>query len=538
MNSLSPSLDDARWQMLLEQAASLYSDVTLSRGFQYYKQGRVRSYTPLLEHQIVAVVAGSEHYHVKLNADKLSSSRCECPVGSNCKHIVAVLLQYAHRGGRPAAAIVNAKMAGIAAASSAKAAASANRLQPPLQAERLEALPMTQWRKLFEQYAQSLPDARGRSGGEAMLAALQRAKPSSLAQGLNELYDLYAHLFALEKLLESSRTSGYLYSFQFQETLSALTLGISDLLASRSPLEAASPSEPDNDIRLRLTDIAADVRRRMIADPGASRSWLNVYRLLWSTWLKPPVGELRPYAAELEQLLAAESSPGEVRSRLPGQLAKGWMHYYMSQDEQAWAILRGANSGTTIVPSDLTAFLHALAEEEDWSRMQRWLVEIGELLSFHRSLELRVYMTFWNALLERLPDAEPAMWQTLVGMMPASKLIYEDALLEHGKWRQWIDYQLSSGVEPLSHRVTELAPIEKHAPETLLPYYHQAVERYVLAKNRDGYKSAVKLLKRLAKLYKKLKRESRWELFLAAFADRHSRLRALQEELRKGKLLE
>jgi hypothetical protein len=35
-----------------------------------------------------------------------------------------------------------------------------------------------------------------------------------------------------------------------------------------------------------------------------------------------------------------------------------------------------------------------------------------------------------------------------------------------------------------------------------------------------------------------MKNEERWETFIDAFSSRHSRLRALQEELRKGKLIE
>ena len=100
-----------------------------------------------------------------------------------------------------------------------------------------------------------------------------------------------------------------------------------------------------------------------------------------------------------------------------------------------------------------------------------------------------------------------------------------------------MDYQLSIGKEPLDFRVSVMQPIEKHEPELLLPFYHQAVERYILLKNRVSYKAAVKLLKRLSKLYKKIKQEERWEQFITAFASRHSRLRALQEELRKGKLI-
>lgn len=129
------------------------------------------------------------------------------------------------------------------------------------------------------------------------------------------------------------------------------------------------------------------------------------------------------------------------------------------------------------------------------------------------------------------------MWRTLQEMLPFSRTVYEDALAAHGRWDRWIDLQMCMGRDPLSLRVTALKPVEKEAPELLLPFYHQAVERYVLQKNRDGYKAAAKLLKRLAKLYARLKKGERWALFIAAFASRNSRLRALQEELRKGDLL-
>lgn len=66
--------------------------------------------------------------------------------------------------------------------------------------------------------------------------------------------------------------------------------------------------------------------------------------------------------------------------------------------------------------------------------------------------------------------------------------MYEEALLAHEKWRSWIDYQLSIRSEPLSFRVSVLQPIEKNAPELLLPFYHQAVERYVLEKTEPAIK--------------------------------------------------
>ncbi|EFM10454.1 zinc finger SWIM domain protein [Paenibacillus curdlanolyticus YK9] len=539
MNPLSPSLDDNSWHNLLAEAAAIFSDVTLSRGFQYYKQKRVQSYTELHERLVIALVSGTELYNVKLNPEAIASSRCECPIGSKCKHIAATLLQYVHQHGRPVASVVNAKSAAdLSQLSHSSRIGPLEQLQE--QAKQLAEQPMSEWHALFEQGMKLLPEARSVTNPQAVLAALARIKPA-LSSELEALFEVHAHLFALEKLLVASHqqwqtVSYYSSGYQSQETIPALTQAIAGQLNASSDIAA----KPGPDIKQRLVDTLAYVRRQMLGEPGSARAFLNVYLLLWSTWLKPAVsGDSNRFLIELEQLQEAETTADAARSRLPGQLAKSWMHYYLAQDEKALAFLREANKASSIRPHDLMGFLQDLSlEEPDGPRMLRWLIALGDLLSTHRFRELPVYVAHWESVIEQDPEAEPAMWQTLVGMLPSSKAIYEEAMLARGKWQQWIDYQISMGEEPLSYRVAVLQPIEKNAPEALLPFYHQAVERYVLHKNRDGYKSAVKLLKRLAKLYKKLKQETRWEQFITAFSDRHSRLRALQEELRKGKLLE
>jgi hypothetical protein len=263
----------------------------------------------------------------------------------------------------------------------------------------------------------------------------------------------------------------------------------------------------------------------------------RLYDLLWRNWLRPARGDTKMYAEELDALQAAGPELGAALSRLPWLLARCRMHFLLTQDQETWELLREAAAGFDVRPDDLYPFLSDLAEAEQWQRLVDWLAEISPLLTGYRRDGLTQYAVYWETALEQLPDSEPLMWQTLAGMLPYSRDIYEEALLAHAKWREWMDYHLSAGREPLDFRVSVFQPIEKHAPEMLLPFYHQAVERYVIQKNRDSYKAAVKLLKRLFKLYKKTKQESRWELFLGAFTDRHSRLRALQEELRKGKLI-
>jgi uncharacterized Zn finger protein len=130
------------------------------------------------------------------------------------------------------------------------------------------------------------------------------------------------------------------------------------------------------------------------------------------------------------------------------------------------------------------------------------------------------------------------MWQSLGELLPTTYRIIEDLYYEKRQWKPWIEMQIAQGYDPFTHRVHVLQPIEKESPELLLPYYHQAVEHYIRLKNRHDYKSAVRLLKRLEKVYKKMKQPERWEAFFTRFVSRFSRLRALQEELKKGKLLE
>jgi hypothetical protein len=275
----------------------------------------------------------------------------------------------------------------------------------------------------------------------------------------------------------------------------------------------------------------------MLIESQNLQYYTDTYNQFWLHWVHPNPVDTTIYLEELQHLDSAKDELGTALSRLPWMLAQSWMHFYLGQDQQAWALLQMANKTFTIPPDHVLHFLNVLYKDEAWSRMTEWLIETGPLLSSHRKVNLNHYLVYWEALLQHQPEAEPHMWDTLVGMLPYSSPIYQEKLLTHNKWRQWMDYQLSTGKEPLDFRVAVLQPIEKYAPELLLPFYHQAVERYILHKNRDSYKAAVKLLKRLSKLYKKMKQEARWEEFITTFAGRHSRLRALQEELRRGKLI-
>lgn len=78
--------------------------------------------------------------------------------------------------------------------------------------------------------------------------------------------------------------------------------------------------------------------------------------------------------------------------------------------------------------------------------------------------------------------------------------------------------------------------IEEMNPTLLLPLFLSEVNRLIDERNRPAYKEAIKLLKKVRSLYSKLNQEMRWNSYLELLSAKHNRLRAFQEELRRGNL--
>jgi uncharacterized Zn finger protein len=69
---------------------------TVSRGKNYLRQGRVADLALTDDGGLIAWVKGSERYATKVDMDEngLLESTCTCPYERDCKHGVAVVLEY------------------------------------------------------------------------------------------------------------------------------------------------------------------------------------------------------------------------------------------------------------------------------------------------------------------------------------------------------------------------------------------------------------------------------------------------------------
>ncbi|NIK78276.1 hypothetical protein FHS15_003414 [Paenibacillus castaneae] len=392
---------------------------------------------------------------------------------------------------------------------------------------------ITNWHERFALSTASLDNrTRNVEYVELALATINPLQPS-LAPAMKPLFKLHAYLFILERLTKHAFQHGTFIGYHTDAAITEVQEEMTILFENGSAMtEAADP-----ELWQYLFETLSYLRQQMLTHSGAQFYFTMPYILLWKNVIRPYRHDSSLYIEELEHLHAAQEALGDSLSRYNWLLAESKMNFYLSRDQQALEYVTELSKNKSFKPVHLLQFFYDLSDAEEWQRLLDWLTQTASLLERQRSETLGMYFRCWNEAAQHLPSAEQHMWDLLISMLPYSRSIYEDMLLQNGHWKQWIDYQLSTGREPLDYRVTVLAPIEKNAPEALLPFYHQSVEKYVLLKNRSGYKTAAKLLKRLAKLYKKLKNDEQWDVFITAFASRHSRLRALQEELRKGKLI-
>ncbi|WP_066309730.1 SWIM zinc finger family protein [Bacillus sp. FJAT-29814] len=127
--------------------------------------------------------------------------------------------------------------------------------------------------------------------------------------------------------------------------------------------------------------------------------------------------------------------------------------------------------------------------------------------------------------------------RAMLSGLPYSYADYEYLLFERGDYARWAELQAFVGMEYADLPKERVKMVEKERPDLLLGMLHQVAQKEIDAKNRSSYRLAVRHLKKLRTLYKKLKRVDDWEYFLDGLMERTKRLRAFHEECQRSKLI-
>ncbi|HHY74221.1 MAG TPA: hypothetical protein GX497_13560 [Bacillus bacterium] len=231
---------------------------------------------------------------------------------------------------------------------------------------------------------------------------------------------------------------------------------------------------------------------------------------------------------------------GKVNFSSECRLALAHFDFMLEKDKEAMERLAEGAANEVYYH---TTWFKTLAQNKIWTRFELWLPFIEEKMSAfiqqygeqNLKQQLTTFYLFFIKEYASEKGAGEIFINTLHKWLPYSHVDFCEYLLEKKEFKKWAELQLFTNM-PIENLDRELLKeIESEDRTSLLPLYHNAVERAIALKSRDAYKQAVKYLRKLRTHYKALKKEDLWNNYIHALSTKYKRLRAFQEELRKGK---
>ncbi|WP_181438644.1 SWIM zinc finger family protein [Paenibacillus sambharensis] len=523
-------LADEQVDFLQSAIATLIVPTIMERGWDYYRKRKVMVTEVVEGNAVYGAVSGESVYGVMLDADDFAYSTCTCPYKGYCKHMAAVFFHYYETTGEnPETWYRDYKDRNLPAGIKGKAALEAA-------ASRVEDVPDQEsgpsaWRDFF---AKDYGDIwrQCRHSLHPLQPVLQELKGKSKLwpEPLRRVHWLHVISFVLEQVelayASTDAYNRYYYEMSFSRSVDPWIAHFNDLVAELKPTEmAAGEQEWIDSLNHVLRENALRVSFVLLR-------WDYMLHVLWKQLAGNPV-----LAAEEREALNKLAAAGDWDDRQLSvlQAAKAQLSFREGDDAEAIKLLEDT-------PFERTSlFIYEFAEQRLGARHKegliRWLDFIGSKLADCRnSTMLRPFMRLCREADLNWPDS--GRWLDMMTQhLPYSYAELSAHLLERGKYEEWADLQLLLTIRPDELDVQDIRQVAKSAPAYLLPLYHQAVDDSIQTRNRQGYKTAVKLLKRLEKLYTSSGRSVVWKRYITQLHMKHSRLRALQEELKKGKLV-
>jgi uncharacterized Zn finger protein len=512
-----------------------FHSTILKRGLDYYRQALVRGLQADDSGKLSAKVLGSDIYKVTINLSSFTASTCNCPYGDYCKHMAAVLFEVCKRTGNDPmefltpSSLTESKLKGKNSA----ALTQPTPKQPPISKPRENGTP-ADWHRYFESQFKNYSlqsvyyvDSMVNDVNRKLRYIAENWQPT-----LRALYRLHLQLFTMklaDTMYQKLRTVYYYYhdyaagfsrvSKKFVEQIIQLTDEINQL-------------EEKERYPLHLAQTADYLAEQAFREPDSScMRWSEVYRLVWWKLL-----DQKQAAFQERNRLQSLMAKAELTSGIRDILAWAYVHFDIMEERDQAAMVWIGQQVMEVDPGALIGYLQTFLELELGDRLISWLRWLKPYVLRSDREYVQIYLRFWKKAL-RFQDVEEEWKEIAVSFLPESFYMYAERLFEKGSYQEWVDLCLLMNLTPLEIDSSNLKFIGAEHPRLVLPLYHHAVEQYIQEKNRDSYKRAVKMLKKLHAAYKKLKEQARWEQYIQYLSKQYSRYRAFQEELRKGKLI-
>jgi hypothetical protein len=363
------------------------------------------------------------------------------------------------------------------------------------------------------------------------LPSLRREAP--IQQGLKRLYLLHATLFTFRKLVEYGEQRQPLsrYHSFLQSNASHLTGAIEDELQ----LSFTDIPEP------LLEESGEHVRNVLLSGQILEPLRFNIYRSIWATILNNRKWIKKERQILLEKQKLALTRDNQRKFLFEYQMALAHLAFLEHDDKGAISLLEH------IQPFPLSytlGWMEHIVRKQQWGRLTLWMDAslpyvrtYIDALNYYDSHHVTQRLTQLFRIYADATNEYDKYETALKASFPYSSAEYSRFLFENGEYKKWVDLLLFIDVDVGEMDRSLLKVVETHDRSLLLPLYHRSVMKMLQLKNRQSYKTAVKYLKTLRTYYRHLKRDEEWQTYLARLIEENKRLRAFQEELKKGKLI-
>ncbi|QED49688.1 SWIM zinc finger family protein [Cytobacillus dafuensis] len=483
--------------------------------------------------KITAAVQDVTPVKVQLNLDFIHLSECSCPADGFCRHQLAVFFQllshaksvtaWVEEWRQPLKEKKVAKQLGI------------QRAKDLLKTAGRQKPDYDRWIAAFNESFDTIMTGNGAPKPyvipELYHVYTRRWKANTpFEQEWKLLYQLVASFFSFKKLMELSIELGHsgdiinrYYIHLFQDLMQ-------DTVEVMNKLSVHSLPFAFDEFIEKLKEDSSDL---LTVDFALEYERTQLYRLLWTKFFKKKAW----CTEEIKKLRAIDNKNCPI---LVGILH---LHILLGEDETALEYLSLPDKWMT--PYFLY-WIELFTIQREWKRMGPYVEEFIKKLREYLSVSDDYYAkrNYTNLVIRSIKPyfsetgRQELFEKALSETLPYSYGEYEYILFENEAYDKWADLQafMNQDIDMLSNE--RIKAIEKREPTLLLPLYHHSIHSHIAHKGRDHYREAVRKLKKLRTLYKKLKRQEDWEFFLEALMEKTKRLRAFQEECKRGKLID
>ncbi|RXZ00185.1 hypothetical protein [Fictibacillus sp. S7] len=531
-----------------------FSSEAIQDGYALYQKGAVYNINVKEETVVTGRVSEDGEHEVSLNLHRFLESSCRCGQPEPCAHIIAVFFQLYASFGPPYQLILEWK----SQRGKLKDQEQSSLDRPPMVTEvphvsekqakkRIQnVLSVEEWKSVFDQRFEDFERIKmqnmtfkelEKGEGYTFTHIYREFYPGLLNSAtfldddIGKLYRFHAQLETFLRLTEYEKQFGipdYLHS-HFHLNLKQLVDG---MFKTAMEMDARRLRSEHLDL------IEESLREFQNIFKLPSRYFDTIFRVFQVGWAT--IYYVEKWAVSYEKQLLDEKEKGSRAQFLDMAL----VHFAFLRDDLKEAFKR-MESTEQFSSRHALIWLELLFHWEKWEALLKWLLALKP--EFYRKTkdyykdasvreEFHQYIEFFWKYAQYTGE-EKEYEEMLVDCLPVTFYEYNEFLHVQQDFKRWVELQLLMGYSPSLINSADLKDVEQLEMDVLLPIYHQSVDRLIREKNRKSYKLAIRFLKKLQSIYKKLDRSWQFNEYIEKLSAQYGRLRAFQEELRKGKFI-